>query len=230
MQQGSSIKNIWQNMTKGQKRALIFGFVMILVLIVVLSFVTSIPEEEIFGGIDEGAEVSEGTSTEVSYDESGNTVVTTTDAKGNSVTTTYYNRQGKIEAKTNAPQEKTGTTVYYDEDGNTVIKTVTINDDGSKMESEIKQDSYGNVNTTDPKLISTYFPHQIMREHEGGDSTFRVFMDANTKDKVIEAVIESCAEDEDKALVQEYVKNVPIDMSAYTISYTTAREDVDCDQ
>ena len=229
MQQGFSFKNILQNMTKGQKRALIFGFVMIMILIAVLSFLVSIPQDEILGGDDGGIPIStEGVTTKVYYDEEGHLVAKTTDANGNSIYTTYYFNKDNIETVTTGSNQESASTSYYDEDGNVTIKTTTITSDGKKIVTEIKGDGYGNFTTTDPNLISTYFPYQMMREHEDGDETFRMFLDVNEEEKVIEVTMEGCSEEENKELAQEYIDHVPVDLSAYTVSYELVGEDVIC--
>lgn len=228
MQEGFSLKNIWQNMTKGQKRALVFGFVMILILVVILSFLVSIPMEEIVAGGDDNNMETEGTTTEITNDEYGNTVTTTTDSNGNTTTIVYGYEGNRVVAKSMGASSDPDVATYLDEDGNTIIRTVVTNSDGTKTVTEIKRDAYGNVNTTNPNMISTYFPHQVMREHEDGESTFRLYLSLDEKTKVINAVTEGCNEEEDKALVKEYIESVPLDLSDYTITYEEASEDVGC--
>ena len=109
-----------------------------------------------------------------------------------------------------------------------VKKETTTNGDGVVVESETKTDYYGNVTTTDPNLITTYFPYQTVRNHEGSDPTLRYFLSLNESSKTIDAIIEDCDVEGDKSLVQQYIDSVPLDLSMYTINYVVVGEDISC--
>lgn len=117
-----------------------------------------------------------------------------------------------------------------------VILVVTYNDeedvvsedDNAGMVIETKEDEYGNVTTVNPELITTYFPYQAMRDHEEYGSTLRYFLSIDEGSTVIDAVIEYCDVENDKALVQQYIDAIPLDLSAYTVNYETFYEDARC--
>ncbi len=116
----------------------------------------------------------------------------------------------------------------------------TTDDDGSSGETvvtETKMDEYGNVTTVDPDLITTYFPYQVMRKHAseelvdfGFEYTLRYALDLDEEARIITAIIEYCDVEADKALVQQYIDSIPLDLSAYTVNYETFSEDAICDE
>ena len=128
----------------------------------------------------------------------------------------------------NSSEVATGEETYTDEQGYTVTKVTTTDENGDIVVVETKMDNYGNVTTVEPSLITTYFPYQIMREHEGMESTLRYFLSINDEEKTIDALIEYCDEEGDKALVQEYINSIPIDLSSYTVNYESFSEDAIC--
>ena len=124
---------------------------------------------------------------------------------------------------------------YVDEQGYTVTQKITTNADGSQTVIETKMDEYGNVTTTDPNLITTYFPYQVMRRHtsedliySGFEYTLQYSLGLDEEEKVINATIEYCDEEGDKALVQQYLDSIPLDLSEYTVNYETFRADAFC--
>lgn len=125
---------------------------------------------------------------------------------------------------------------YTTNDGNTYTVTTETMENGSGEEVEVstKMDEYGNVTTTDPNLITTYFPYQVMRQHEGElvelgfDSTVRYSLNLDEENKVITAMIEDCDQEGDKELVERYLSVIPIDLSAYTVEYEVFAEDAIC--
>lgn len=125
---------------------------------------------------------------------------------------------------------------YVDEQGNTVTQEITTYADGGTIITETKTDEYGNVTTVDPSLITTYFPYQVMRKHANEDLidfgleyTLRYSLYLDEDAKVINATIEYCDVEGDKALVQEYINSIPLDLSGYTVNYETFSEDAFCD-
>ena len=119
--------------------------------------------------------------------------------------------------------------IYTDENGNTVTVETTTNANGDTTTTETKEDAYGNVTTTDPNLVTTYFPYQVMREHDGYSATMRYFLSADESTKVITAMVEECDVEGDKALVQEYIDSIPLDLSDYTVEYATFVVDAVCE-
>ena len=124
---------------------------------------------------------------------------------------------------------------YVNEQGYTVTQVITTNADGSQTITETKMDEYGNVTTTDPNLITTYFPYQVMRRHtsedlinSGFEYTLRYSLGLDEAEKVINATIEYCDEEGDKVLVQQYLDSIPLDLSEYTVNYETFRADAFC--
>lgn len=137
-------------------------------------------------------------------------------------------------------QSEDGTSVeeetYVNDEGYTVTKEITTYADGGKIITETKEDEYGNVTTVDPSLITTYFPYQVMRKHtsedlldSGFEYTLRYSLSLDEGAKVINATIEFCDVEGDKALVQEYINSIPLDLSAYTVNYETFSEDAFCE-
>ncbi len=110
-----------------------------------------------------------------------------------------------------------------------VTKETTVNADGETEVTETKMDSFGNVTTTEPNLITTYFPYQVVREHEDGRITLRYSLRIQEDSNVINAAVEGCDVENDKKLVQEYLNSIPIDLSNYTINYVPFFEDAFCD-
>jgi len=126
---------------------------------------------------------------------------------------------------------------YENDDGYTVTKKTTIYENGETVVTETKMDEYGNVTTVDPDLITTYFPYQVMRKHtseelvdSGFDYTLRYSLDLDEEARIITAIIEYCDVEADKALVQQYLDSIPLDLSVYTVSYETFSEDAICEE
>lgn len=119
---------------------------------------------------------------------------------------------------------------YTTDDGNiyTVTTDTVVDENGNEVTVSVKEDEYGNTTTTDPNLITTYFPHQVMREHGNMDPTLRYFLYIDEGEMVIHASIEECDVEGDKELVQRYLSSVPVDLSGYTINYEIFDEDVVC--
>lgn len=112
----------------------------------------------------------------------------------------------------------------------TVTEEEVVEGDGETIISGTKMDEYGNVTTIDPNLITTYIPYQVMREHNGWVSTLRYALSFNEDNAfVIDASIEFCDEENDKALVQQYLDSIPVDLSGYTINYEPFSEDAICE-
>lgn len=139
------------------------------------------------------------------------------------------------EQQTNSVVDVTEDT-YVDEQGNTVTQEITTYADGGTIITETKTDEYGNVTTVDPSLITTYFPYQVMRKHTNEDLidfgleyTLRYSLHLDEDAKVINATIEYCDVEGDKALVQEYINSIPLNLSGYTVNYETFSEDAFCD-
>ena len=122
---------------------------------------------------------------------------------------------------------------YENDEGYTVTKKTTINPDGTVTIIETKMDEYGNVTTVDPDLITSYFPYQVMRKHDNLDEeweyTLRYSLQLDEEAKAINATIEYCDVDGDKALVEQYINSIPLDLSGYTVNYETFAEDAICD-
>lgn len=125
---------------------------------------------------------------------------------------------------------------YVDDQGYTVTQETTTYADGGKVITETKMDEYGNVTTVDPSLITTYFPYQVVRKHTsedlidaGFDSTLRYSLHLDEESKTINAMIEDCDVEGDKALVEQYISSIPLDLSAYTVNYETFSEDAFCE-
>lgn len=126
---------------------------------------------------------------------------------------------------------------YVDDEGYTVTKEITTYTDGSTSVNETKMDDYGNVTTVNPELITSYFPYQVMRKHtsedlveSGYDYTLRYSLGLDEEARTIMATIEYCDIETDKALVQQYIDSIPLDLSAYTVNYETFSEDAICDE
>lgn len=116
-----------------------------------------------------------------------------------------------------------------EEDGYIVTIDTVTNEEGTTVITGTKEDEWGNVTTINPNLVTTYFPYQVAREHEGYDSTLRYYLNIDEEnDKVIRAMIEDCDVEGDTALVQQYINSIPIDMSGYTVEYQTFSTDSDC--
>ena len=125
---------------------------------------------------------------------------------------------------------------YVNDQGYTVTKKTTTYENGETVTTETKMDQYGNVTTTDPDLITTYFPYQVMRRHtsedlinSGFEYTLQYSLGLDEGGKVINATIEYCDEEGDKALVQQYLDSIPLDLSEYTVNYETFRADAFCE-
>lgn len=180
MEQGYSIKNLFNNASKGQIIGFTLGVVIVLLLFVVLI--------------------------------------------------SWLANSNMARTEETKPVEGTTTTeTRVDEDGNTIITETKIDNDGNEIVTESKVDEYGNVTTVDPDLITTYFPYQVMREHEGWEATLRYSLHISDDGKTINALVESCDEEKDKELIQQYINSIPIDISEYTIEYETFSEDAICD-
>lgn len=126
---------------------------------------------------------------------------------------------------------------YENDDGYTVTKKTTTYENGETVVTETKMDEYGNVTTVDPDLITTYFPYQVMRKHtseelvdSGFDYTLRYSLDLDEEARIITAIIEYCDVEADKALAQQYLDSIPLDLSAYTVNYETFSEDAICEE
>ena len=119
---------------------------------------------------------------------------------------------------------------YINDRGYTVTQKITTYADGSEVITETKMDKYGNVTTTDPTLITTYFPYQEMRGHKDSYSTLRYYVRVYEEDKTIEAFVEYCDEEQDKNLVYKYIDSVPIDLSEYTVKFEIADIYISCEE
>ena len=118
---------------------------------------------------------------------------------------------------------------YVNEWGDVVTKKTTVNEDGDVAVTETKEDEWGNVTTVDPDLITTYFPYQVAREHKEWMPTLKYYLYIDEENnKLIHASIEECDEEGDKALVQEYINSIPLDMSEYKVEFETFSDDADC--
>ena len=117
---------------------------------------------------------------------------------------------------------------YTDDQGYTISTRTEINDRGEEVTITTREDPYGNVTTTDPSLITTYFPYQVMREHKEWTSTLRFYLSISQTDKIIYANIEDCDIENDKKLIQDYINSIPIDLSSYSIEYEITSVDTDC--
>ncbi|MBR3246702.1 hypothetical protein IKF87_02360 [Candidatus Saccharibacteria bacterium] len=92
-----------------------------------------------------------------------------------------------------------------------------------------RTDQYGNVTTTDPGAITTYFPHQVMRHHENTDPTWRYSIElVDDDEQLIYVTVEACDEENDKNLAKQYIESVPLDLSGYKIEYEAINLDTDC--
>lgn len=117
---------------------------------------------------------------------------------------------------------------YTDEQGYTVVKESYTNDQGEEVITGTRTDPYGNVTTLDPSLITTYFPYQVMREHKEWNSTFRFYLSINENDKIIYANMEDCDIEQDKKIISDYIKSIPIDLSEYSVEYSLTDVNTDC--
>ncbi len=117
---------------------------------------------------------------------------------------------------------------YVDENGYTITTEVNIDENGEEYTVTTREDPYGNVTTTDPNLITTYFPYQVVREHDDWDPTLRFYLSINEDSKTIYADMEDCDIENDKKLIAEYIDSIPIDLSAYTIEYKLSTIDTSC--
>ena len=118
---------------------------------------------------------------------------------------------------------------YVNEWGDVVTKKTVVSEDGEATVTETKKDEWGNVTTVDPNLITTYFPYQVAREHKEWVPTLKYYLYIDEEnDKLIHASIEDCDEEGDKALVQEYINSIPLDMSEYKVEFQTFSDDADC--
>lgn len=129
--------------------------------------------------------------------------------------------------QSDSDEEKAGS--YVDDNGYTITTEETTNDEGETVLITTKEDEYGNVTTTDPDLITTYFPYQVMREHKNYDPTLRYYVNINEDTMTINAMVEECDVEADKALVREYIDSIPIDLSAYTLNYDIFSTDAICE-
>ena len=133
---------------------------------------------------------------------------------------------GDSEVSDRVVDETEGT--YVNENGDTVTVETVTNESGATTTRETKEDAYGNVTTTDPGLITTYFPYQVVREHEGYGATMRYFLGVDSEKKTIKAMVEECDVEGDKALVEAYIDSIPLDLSEYTVNYETFTVDAVC--
>ena len=178
-QGGYKISNLWRNLSGKEKMGFLFGALIIVVLIVVLSVM-------IANNAFSGESLEPGTSKEETY---------------------------------------------TDDNGNTVTKETTIDNDGGVTVTETKEDEWGNVTTTDPGLITTYFPYQVGREHEDWETTMMYYLYIDEEnDKLIHALIEECDEENDRALAQDYINSIPLDMSGYAVQYEVFSDDAICEE
>ena len=204
MNDGNNVfKNISEKLTKPQKVGVVLGIVIIVLLLVFVLLLT----DGLFNG-GGGSELEEEV-VEETYVEDGDTVIKETrrDEEGN--VTVVETRE--------------------ESDGSTVTVETYTNTEGDVTTTGTKEDAYGNVTTLDPALITTYFPYQVMREHEGGDPTLRYYVAVDEGSKTISALIEACDEEGDKALVQQYINSIPLNLSSYTINYESFDEDAICE-
>lgn len=125
-------------------------------------------------------------------------------------------------------EDSSANEVYVDENGYTITTEVNIDENGEEYTVTTREDPYGNVTTTDPNLISTYFPYQVMREHVDWNPTLRYFLYINEESKTIYVNMEDCDIENDKKLIAEYIDSIPIDLSAYNIEYELSTVDTDC--
>ena len=136
---------------------------------------------------------------------------------------------GGDEEKIEEIPEVVESVAQLEEDGYIVTIDTVTNEEGATVITGTKEDEWGNVTTINPNLVTTYFPYQVAREHEGYDSTLRYYLNIDEEnDKVIRAMIEDCDVEGDTALVQQYINSIPIDMSGYTVEYQTFSTDSDC--
>lgn len=150
---------------------------------------------------------------------------------------------GGSPSKDNGGEEESGDQVenvtedtYVNEQGYTVTQKTTTYKNGEKEITGTKTDEYGNVTTIDSNLVTSYFPYQVMRQHtnedlinSGFEYTLRYSLGLDEGGaKVINATIEYCDVEGDKALVQQYINSIPLDLSEYTINYETFTADAFC--
>ena len=117
---------------------------------------------------------------------------------------------------------------YVDEQGYTVTTETITNSKGEESITSTRTDPYGNTTTTDPDLLTTYFPYQVMRQHKEWTNTLRYYLSVNETKKTIHAIVEDCDIDQDKAMIQAYIRSIPIDLSDYTVEYELNSVDADC--
>lgn len=117
---------------------------------------------------------------------------------------------------------------YTGEDGYTYTKEIVTDENGDATIVETKTDEYGNVTTVAPGLITTYFPYQVMREHSDYIATLRYSFAVDEESKTITGLVEYCDAEGDKALAQEYLNSIPMDLSEYTVIYDVFSEDAFC--
>ena len=67
-----------------------------------------------------------------------------------------------------------------------------------------------------------------MRQHKEWTNTLRYYLSVNETKKTIHAIVEDCDIDQDKAMIQAYIKSIPIDLSDYTVEYELNSVDADC--
>lgn len=229
MEQRSSFKNLLSNTTKRQKIGIItVVLVIVTLLIIIFVMIGNIPKSQ-EGPTQENPETSTYVNdsgytvkVETYFDENGNEVRTETyvDENGNSiVTTTYVNDDGETVTENS----------YTDEAGETIRSEVITMQDGETIVEGTKEDEYGNVTTLNPELITTYFPYQVMREHEDWPATLRYRVSVDEENKVINALVENCDEENDRKLVREYLKSIPIDLKSYEVKFETFSEDSICE-
>lgn len=135
----------------------------------------------------------------------------------------------------NSPDESEATDTsktesYDDEQGYTITTETYTNDEGEEVTTSIRTDRYGNTTTMDPDLLTSYFPYQVMREHDESIKTLRYFLSLDNSTKTIHAIMEDCDIENDKALIQEYINSIPVDLSDYQIEYEFSSTDTDCEE
>lgn len=145
--------------------------------------------------------------------------------------TSYINEDGyevSVETYTDEEGGKTKIETYTDDEGRIITIETHTNTSGETTVTGTKEDEYGNITTIDPNLVTTYFPYLVVREHSDAEPTLHYYVGADENSKIIRATIEYCAVEEDKALVEQYIRSIPIDLSSYTIEYTISETDIYC--
>lgn len=227
MNEGFSFKNVLKNTTGTQKIIVVsFAVIVVVLLIVLLMMLGNSSTSQ--GPTRDNPEVSSYVNdsgytvkVETYYDENGNEVKVETylDENGNTITTTTYIDDGEIVTENK----------YIDKSGEVIRSEIVTMQDGETIIEGNKEDEYGNFTTLNPELVTTYFPYQVVREHEGSSPTLRFFVDADEDRKTINAIVEYCDEENDRKLVREYIKSIPIDLSKYEVKFETFSEDAICE-